>query len=75
MAIFLETASQPRKRAVARVSDQVALCLILDEGIKGNCAHMTVEGLETQSLVVAGTDITIIGGKLFKEVAQGSKLS
>ena len=74
MAIFLETARQPRKRAVARVSDQVALCLILDEGIKRNCARVTVEGLETQSLVGAGADITIIGGKLFNEVAQGSKL-
>ena len=75
MAIFLETARQPRKRAVARVSDQVALCLILDEGIKRNCARVTVEDLETQSLVGAGADITIIGGKQFKEVAQGSKLS
>ena len=75
MAIFLETARQPRKRAVARVSDHVALCLTLDEGIKRNCAHVTVEGLETQSLVGTGADITIIGGKLFKEVAKRSKLS
>ena len=74
MAIFFETARQQRKRAVARVSDQVALCLILDEGIKRNCTRVTVEGLETQSLVGAGADITIIGGKLFNEVAQGSKL-
>ena len=60
---------------MARVSDQVALCLTLDEGIKRNCSRVTVEGMETQSLVGAGADITIIGGKLFKEVAKGSKLS
>ena len=53
----------------------MALRLILDEGSKRHCARVTVEGMETQSLVGAGADITIIGGKLFKEVAQGAKLS
>ena len=75
MAIIHETARQPRKRAVARVRDHVELCLILDEGSKRHCARVTVEGMETQSLVGAGADITIIGGKLFKEVAQRAKLS
>ena len=60
---------------MARVKYQVALCLILDEGSKRHCVHVTVEGMETQSLVGAGADITIISGKLFKEVAQGAKLS
>lgn len=52
----------------------VRLVHVQDGGSVRHYARVSIEGVEAKGLVDTGTDITIIGGVLFKEVASAARL-
>ena len=53
---------------------QVNTVRITDKGSIPQCVKVQVEGIPAYGLIDSGTDITIIGGSLFKKVATVAQL-
>ena len=50
-------------------TDKVRQVRVHDKGSRPHCAHVNVQGVPMSGVVDSGADITIMGGDMFKRVA------
>lgn len=47
---------------------------VADKGSQAHCARVLIQGVPAYGVIDSGTDITIMGGTLFKRVATAARL-
>ena len=63
-----------RLNHISKAQEQCCQVTVKDEGSRTMCVPIQVEGVLTFGLLDTGADITIIGARLFREVAAMAKL-